>query len=738
MKYKNRISLHWIRSMILLIIIILSLCSILLGYNLIAIRSQILKSVSTLTEYIQSSLDARFYEIQKYTTTLELHETNAEIKKKSGKENVISSEIYAFSDLISNYKLTNQFLEGIFIYYPGLDIIVGNLGVFSSRAYYLLDNKLDAAGYDRWIQDIRNSRTGLLRLKAGYTVQFCSIKNMMHAGDVVGYIVFRFNTDELLRSTQQIVSRKPSRQAFGIMLDNEILSVSGNERILQNFTADQAFGEGELLTISESNYLFHLRPSRFKGLHYLYAYYLPDTLRPLIIMLIICIAGILGIGIFGTVLSVSISRKNTEPLRSILDKLGYEAGNELNEYELIDRKIETLHKEKNIRVSKLNSQQAIIGGFFLNMVLNTDFETERAIFHAAKYYDIVFENPYYMIGIIKLDSGESDFLHAEIQQWFEDRQLDVIVSYLNRKYILLFNLEEDLPSRIIAAELEALLNESFWKRPYPAALGQCYDSLISLSSSYMEAMTALNQVKEVSPGNVSCYSNDMDKQLSRTYALDLERFIDALSQGQYREARKAYELFFAQCCSIHDTTQSLGNVFTPLIPLIREVASSENVLLENIAVDFFSFTSPKTLNHNILNFLDTLITAHSELPRDENQSIAKKAEVIISRDYTDSLLGLYRISEELGVCNSYLSTTFKNTFGIGVVQYINQLRINLAKELILNTEMNIKDIALAVGFSSDISFIRVFKKYEAKTPNTLRKKKSLNSRPVPKQNHCRE
>ena len=56
-----------------------------------------------------------------------------------------------------------------------------------------------------------------------------------------------------------------------------------------------------------------------------------------------------------------------------------------------------------------------------------------------------------------------------------------------------------------------------------------------------------------------------------------------------------------------------------------------------------------------------------------------------------------------------------------IIQYINRLRVDQAKSLILNTDMNIKDIAQTVGFSSDINFIRVFKKLENRTPTTLRR-----------------
>ena len=45
----------------------------------------------------------------------------------------------------------------------------------------------------------------------------------------------------------------------------------------------------------------------------------------------------------------------------------------------------------------------------------------------------------------------------------------------------------------------------------------------------------------------------------------------------------------------------------------------------------------------------------------------------------------------------YLSTTFKKKYGIGIAQYINSLRIEKAKRLIVNTDENIKEIALSLS-----------------------------------------
>lgn len=97
-------------------------------------------------------------------------------------------------------------------------------------------------------------------------------------------------------------------------------------------------------------------------------------------------------------------------------------------------------------------------------------------------------------------------------------------------------------------------------------------------------------------------------------------------------------------------------------------------------------------------------------------SIADKTKHIIDEQYSNSELGLFLISEILGVSNSYISKIFKKQFGLGVIEYLNRVRVHKAKQLIGSGNMNIKDIAIKVGFTSDIHFIRVFKKYEQTTP----------------------
>lgn len=70
---------------------------------------------------------------------------------------------------------------------------------------------------------------------------------------------------------------------------------------------------------------------------------------------------------------------------------------------------------------------------------------------------------------------------------------------------------------------------------------------------------------------------------------------------------------------------------------------------------------------------------------------------------------------------SYLCTSFKETMGLRIFEYIEQLRINHACSLLKTTRMSITEVALASGFNSAQYFNKIFKKVRGMTPGAYRK-----------------
>ena len=68
------------------------------------------------------------------------------------------------------------------------------------------------------------------------------------------------------------------------------------------------------------------------------------------------------------------------------------------------------------------------------------------------------------------------------------------------------------------------------------------------------------------------------------------------------------------------------------------------------------------------------------------------------------------------VNRSYLSHTFKKKTGQTFIDYLNQVRVGHAKELLKNSEKKMYQVALLSGYNNVRYFFRVFKKIEGMTP----------------------
>ena len=75
---------------------------------------------------------------------------------------------------------------------------------------------------------------------------------------------------------------------------------------------------------------------------------------------------------------------------------------------------------------------------------------------------------------------------------------------------------------------------------------------------------------------------------------------------------------------------------------------------------------------------------------------------------------LFNVSKE------YLCRKFKEAHGVSMVTYLNQLRINRAKELLCTTDCSISDIASQVGYDDDKYFSTLFKKFTSVSPSRYR------------------
>ena len=81
-------------------------------------------------------------------------------------------------------------------------------------------------------------------------------------------------------------------------------------------------------------------------------------------------------------------------------------------------------------------------------------------------------------------------------------------------------------------------------------------------------------------------------------------------------------------------------------------------------------------------------------------------------------------AEQLHLNKDHMSRKFKEHYGMGMVAYLNEIRIRKARELLLNTDLQIQEIADSTGYFDSKYFSQQFKKLEGCSPNEYRSRKN--------------
>ncbi len=147
----------------------------------------------------------------------------------------------------------------------------------------------------------------------------------------------------------------------------------------------------------------------------------------------------------------------------------------------------------------------------------------------------------------------------------------------------------------------------------------------------------------------------------------------------------------------------------------------KDFLLKPIRIEELSTTLQNVLlileseNKEISSFL----VDHNNLkPEDLSQLL----ENYLLSNYA-SITSVHEIAEKFGFTNEYLSKIFKKHTGVTLIKYLTKIRLNEAKQLLINQpELEIKKIGELIGYKDAFYFSRVFKANVGVYPSDYRLK----------------
>ena len=132
----------------------------------------------------------------------------------------------------------------------------------------------------------------------------------------------------------------------------------------------------------------------------------------------------------------------------------------------------------------------------------------------------------------------------------------------------------------------------------------------------------------------------------------------------------------------------------------------------------------------LLEFSSEILTAYRRHTNASKDQLSEISPIIADavqyiKKHLGDPLSLTFMADRYGYNEPYFSSLFHNVMGIGLTQFIQKERVQLARRYLISTNLPIEKIAKTVGFNSSGYFSTVFKKHYGITPSEFRRHAEL-------------
>ncbi|MCJ7840847.1 AraC family transcriptional regulator [Lederbergia sp. NSJ-179] len=248
-----------------------------------------------------------------------------------------------------------------------------------------------------------------------------------------------------------------------------------------------------------------------------------------------------------------------------------------------------------------------------------------------------------------------------------------------------------------------------------------------------ENMTIGRQYRSFENMNQIINLQEWNKQGNRFkvfYPFETEReVIQAVRRGQVKETEQLIRKFMNELKEkgIHEINIQPGiiQLFSTIQHEILHSSIHPNELFggRNMFEELSDIREPEWM---IKWIIDKVISPYVQLLEGqidiEMKRHIEKIVEFINNHYMEDI-SLESCADVVGTTPYTLSKAFKKILNINFIDYVTDIRINHAKELLLNTNMKIQDISESVGYRHSY-FNRIFKKQVGVTPSQFRKMNS--------------
>jgi two-component system, response regulator YesN len=669
-------------------------------------------------------------------------------------------EIWDIESMIINLVAANDYLDSIYVMYPDRNMVVTSYGVYAFDTFQdktWIEKAKEKTDIFAWIG--KHSVIKDTYYKTKNEVVSLVGKMPFYKYGTSGYILInikeKFIADKLLSVHQQNAGH------LIILDDHDELVSSTKTASDENFqfkynsviNHDTEKKQGKIVKMGSEWSILNLSYSNIN--QWMYVVYTPmnQFLQGFIISIVIILLSIIAVVIMAIVIASQFSKKVYSPIAKLLYSTNSTEVNESKqeveylEFKQIDTNVKNILKEKDHLQQQVKSMiPSLREKFFLSLICGQILEEKHIVEYVHLLHIDNKKYTAYIVSMLCLDeyekllenfSSEERILfmikiHQQIESLCEKQELFcccVEKDFKTLSFIVGFaennNAEADIVN--ICNNVLDYVHSNF-SFTITIGVGCPVSELLSLSISCNQSLEVLehrfiygnNQVilfKNLGPTSIGTYINPLVYQKTLTTAIKTsneEEVIHVLGEIKKIICANHYEImlirqFYLSVINIIfvvnlEISENQENASNDLNRLVGEIYKQDSLTkIHEVAVDVCI---------NMCKLIDVQSSVKIK------QTVTTVMNFLNDNYYKD--ISLDDVSSRVSYTPTYINKILKSSFQKTFYDILTDIRIEKAKELLINSDAQIYQIAELVGYVNVQSFIRMFKKIVAMTPGKYR------------------
>jgi two-component system, response regulator YesN len=400
----------------------------------------------------------------------------------------------------------------------------------------------------------------------------------------------------------------------------------------------------------------------------------------------------------------------------------------------------------------------ILRNNFLNALVTRQIEKQE-ILKKFQNYNISLMGDLYAVSILHVDRIPSTPLDHTVNKnhnykslkHLEDREvqlfavLDIAEEICNQRQIgIVFILNEHVVyiASYDGLEKEQVLNhtfsileeirmstEEYLGFSITIGVGTVNSDVANLKNSHQDAVQALDY-RQILGNNRIIYIGDVEQRTDVKVEFDdakEKELICYLKIGSISEIKTLFDSYFQliedACITFRDLQINLIEILTAILKVARdlgidmdEILGNNDMLLTELR-NFNNLTEAKQWFYSLCN---RVVGAIATERMSKSKNLIDLAKDYIEKMYHESDISISMVCNHLHISTGYFSYLFKKEMKTTFVNYLTNIRMETARELLQTSDLKSFEIAERVGYLDPNYFSFCFKKYFGMTPKECR------------------